>query len=249
MEDAFALAQELGYDGVEIHLRHPDDIERTAVRALQEKYNLGVPTLGTGMAANDGLTFSDLDPDVRRCAVVRIHDHIRLAASLGSAVTIGLIRGRLGQDDQRAARRSAMLACLDECCRLAAAQGVTLLLEPIHRYGIDNLATLDQAAQVIRELGAPNLKLLADTFHMNIEEVDMADSLRQHASLLGHVHLPDSNRQVPGHGHIDMKAILQALLETGFQGYLSFEVLPLPNPRQAAVDGMQTVQHILRCLT
>ena len=76
MEDAFALAQELGYDGVEIHLRHPNHIERTAVRALQEKYNLGVPTPGTGMAANDGLTFSDLDPDVRRvrgCVYSRPH--------------------------------------------------------------------------------------------------------------------------------------------------------------------------------
>jgi sugar phosphate isomerase/epimerase len=124
-----------------------------------------------------------------------------------------------------------------------------LLLEPLNRYEADDLTTLDQAAQVIRELGAPNLKLLADTFHMNIEEVDLAASLRRHAPLLGHVHLVDSNRQVPGHGHVDMKAILQALLDTGFQGYLSFEVLPLPNSRQAAVDGMHTVQQVLQSLT
>jgi len=250
VEDAFALARELGYDGVEIHLRSPEDVDRTALRALQDKYNLGVPTLGTGMAAGeDGLTFSDPDAAVRRRAVARIQEHIRLATSLGSAVTLGLIRGRLGRDEHRPARRAAMLACLDECCRLAAAEGVTLLLEPINRYEIDDLATLDQAAEVIRELGAPNLKLLADTFHMNIEEVDLGTSLRRHASLLGHVHLVDSNREVPGHGHIDMKAILQVLLETGFQGYLSFEVLPLPEPRQAALDGMRTVQKILQPLS
>lgn len=250
VEDAFGLAAELGYDGVEIHLRSPDDVEAGAVRALQKKHDLGVPTLGTGMAAGeDGLTFTDPDATVRQQAVARIRGHIRLAAMLGSAVTIGLIRGKLGADEQRGARRAAMLACLEECCDLAAKEGVAMLLEPVNRYEIDDLATLDQAAEVIREVGMPNLRLLADTYHMNIEEVDMAASLRRHAAVLGHVHLVDSNREVPGHGHVDMNAVLQALLDIGFRGYLSFEVLPLPDPRRAATDGIRSVRQILGSLT
>ncbi len=250
VQAAFELAAELGYDGVELHLRSPDDIEPEAVRALQEKHGLGVPTIGTGMAAGeDGLTFTDPNPSVRRRAVARVAEHIRLAAKIRSAVTIGLIRGKLGTDHEREARRTAMLECVQHCCRLAAAEGVALFLEPLNRYEADDLTTLDRASEVIRELNAPNLKLLADTFHMNIEEVDPAASLRRHAAVLGHVHLVDSNREVPGHGHVDMKAILQALLAVGYQGYLCFEVLPLPDPRQAASDGIQTVREILASLS
>jgi sugar phosphate isomerase/epimerase len=249
VEDAFELAAELGYDGVELHLRSVNDIGLEAVRALQDKHGLGVPTIGTGMAAGeDGLTFSDPNPAVRRRAVARVAEYIQLAASLRSAVTLGLIRGRLGADQQREARRSALLDCVQECCRLAAAEGVTLFLEPLNRYEADDLRTLDQAAEMIRELRALNLKLLADIYHMNIEEVDIAASLRRHAAVLGHVHLVDSNREVPGHGHVDMQAILQALLAIGYQGYVCFEVLPLPDPRQAASDGIRTVRAILASL-
>jgi sugar phosphate isomerase/epimerase len=249
VEEAFELAVELGYDGVELHLRSPNDIELEAVRALQEKHGLGVPTIGTGMAAGeDGLTFTDPDPAIRRRAVARVAEHIRLAAAVGSAVTIGLIRGKLGAEQKWEARRAIMLDCVQDCCRLAAAEGVTLFLEPLNRYEADDLATLDQAAEVIRELNAPNLRLLADTYHMNIEEVDLAASLRRHAAVLGHVHLVDSNRQVPGHGHVDMRAILQVLLATSYQGYVCLEVLPLPDPRQAASDGIRTVREILAFL-
>jgi 5-keto-L-gluconate epimerase len=249
VEDAFELAAELGYDGVELHLRSPSDIELKAVRALQEKHGLGVPTIGTGMAAGeDGLTFSDPDSEVRRRAVARVTEHIRLAATIGSAVTIGLIRGKLGTDQQREARRSAILDCVQQCCSLATAEGVTLFLEPLNRYEADDLRTLDQAAEMIRELNAPNLKLLADIYHMNIEEVDITASLRRYAAVLGHVHLVDSNREVPGHGHVDIRAILQSLVAINYQGYVCFEALPLPDARRAASDGIRTVREILASL-
>jgi len=141
-----------------------------------------------------------------------------------------------------------MLASLEECCDLAARAGVTLLLEPINRYEIDDLVTLDQAAAVIKKLGRPKVKTLADTFHMNIEEVNLTTSLRHHAVVLGHVHLVDSNREVPGHGHVNMRAILQTLRDIGLKGYISFEALALPDPQQAASDGIRTVRAILASL-
>jgi sugar phosphate isomerase/epimerase len=91
------------------------------------------------------------------------------------------------------------------------------------------------------EIGAPNLKLLADTFHMNIEEADMPASLKAAGSLVGHVHLADTNRQAPGHGHLDVAAVLKTLDAIGYQGHLSFEVLPLPTPAQAIRDGMDAI--------
>jgi len=245
--DAFVLAAELDYDGVELHLRQLSDIDRAATCKLVADYGMGVPTLGTGMAAGeDGLTFADPDPEIRRRAVERVSEHIDLAADLDSAVTIGSLSGQLGSDmQQRPVRRAAALACLEKCCQIAAAVGVTILLEPINRYECDYMNTVEDALGVIKQIGAPNLKLLADTFHMNIEEADIAASLRRAGPNLGHVHLADSNRQAPSHGHLDVRGVLQALGDINYQEYLSFEVLPLPNPRQAAEDAIRTVRNIL----
>ena len=244
--EAFALAAELGYDGVELHLRRPGDIDRVAVKKLATDYGLGIPMIGTGMALEEGLTFCDSDPDVRRRAVMRIREHIELATFLGSRPVIGGIKGTLGNDPRmRSIRRAFILDCIQQCADAAAAAGVDLLVEAINRYETDLSNTVDEALDLLREIGSPSLKLLVDTFHMNIEEVDIAASVRRAGSAIGHVHLVDSNRQVPGHGHLDLLGVLQALQDTRYQGYLSLECLPLPTPRQAAEDGIRTLKPLL----
>lgn len=247
LEQAFALASRLGYDGVEIHIGHPGDIDRQGTRELCRRTGLGVPTIGTGMAAGkEGLSFTDAEAAVRARAVERILLHIELAAYLNSGVTIGLIYGRLGQPvEQRGSREQAALECLKACCQAAEQKGVTLFLESINRYETDCLNTLEEAVQRIERIGSPSLKLLADTFHMNIEEVDLAASLRRCRQHLGHVHLADSNREAPGHGHLDVGGVLRVLSDIGFEGYVSLEVLPRPDGRQAAKDGIACVRNLL----
>ena len=250
LDAAFALAAELGYDGVEVHLRHPDEVDRGAIVAMAAKHAIEIPTLGTGFAAmEDGLKFASPDPEIRRRAVARVREHISLAKGLHSAVTIGALSGNAGSDPcERSVRRRAALTCLEECCEAAAASGVTLLLEPINRYECDYVNTLADAMDIVRQVGAPTLKVLADTFHMNIEEANIAESLREAGSLLGHVHLVDSNRQAPGHGHLDVREILRVLTDMDYQGFISFEVLPRPTPRDAAADAISCVRGILNDL-
>lgn len=245
--EAFALAAEFGYDGVELHLRNPGDIDRAAVSELSAKYNLPVTTLGTGMAAReDGLTFTDSDPEIRRQAVERVKSHIDLATDFHAAVIIGSLSGRVGDDlSQRDIRRGFALTCLSECCQAAAEVGITMLLEPLNRYEGDYLNTIEDVLAVIDEIEASNLKILADTFHMNIEQADITASFRRAGESLGHVHLVDSNRQAPGHGHLDIRSVLKVLQDMNYQGYLSFETLPLPNPRQAVEDAIHTARTIL----
>jgi len=247
VHEVFPLVAELGYDGLELHLLHPNQVNRNDVTKLMSQYRLAVTTIGTGMAAGiEGLTFAAPDPEVRRRAVMRVKEQIELAAWLGSNVTIGLLMGRLGNDsDDRPNRYDAAIGCLDECCKAAAERKVTVLLEPLNRYESDYLNTLDDALKIIRHMGLSNVKLLADTFHMNIEEANLAVSLKRAGPHLGFVHLADSNRQAPGHGHLDIRGVLEALRELGYQGYLSFEVLPLPTPRQGAEDAIRFVKGIL----
>jgi sugar phosphate isomerase/epimerase len=246
VDRAFALAAELGYDGLELHLRRPSDVDWSAVKALATDYGLEIPLLGTGMGVDDGLTLSDPDPEIRRQAVERIKEHIELAVYVGSTVVLGSMRGSLGSvPEQQAQRRGFIMDCMAECCEAASRAGVGILVEPMNRYETDFVNTVDEALAVVEQLGSPCMKLLVDTFHMNIEEADIGRSVRRAGPLIGHVHLVDSNREAPGHGHSDLLGVLQTLREIGYQGYLSFEVLPLPNTQQAAEDAIRTTRQLL----
>jgi 5-keto-L-gluconate epimerase len=245
VRNALQLAAKLGYDGIELHLRVAGDIDRETVRELARGYGLRVANLGTGMAAGvDGLTFTHDDPAVRQHAVDRVREHIELAEYLGACgVTIGKVADRVGADPaRRPTRRGHGLECLDAVCRLAAPAGLDIFLGALNRYESDWGNTLDDVLRIVDELGHPNLKVLADTFHMNIEEADIAASLRRTGSKLGHVHLVDTNREAPGHGHLDLPAVLGALRDIDYAGFLAFEILPLPGPEMAAADAIRAVR-------
>jgi len=197
-------------------------------------------------AGMDGLTFTDPAAGVRIRAVERVKEHIRLAGRLGSAVTIGVLNGRLGSNLEQAAQgREHHLACLKECCQAAAAAGVSLLLEPLNRYECDWLNTTADALSIIAQLGFANLKYLADTYHMNIEEVNIAASMRRAGSALGYIHLVDSNRCGPGQGHLPFGEVLNALIEVGYDGYLSLECLPKPDAERAIKNSLSYIKELL----
>jgi 5-keto-L-gluconate epimerase len=244
ISESFLLASRYGYDGIEIHLRDPHDVNEDEAAELSRRYDMPVTTLGTGMAAGmDGLTFTDPRAEVRSLAVDRVKDHIKLAARLGSAVTIGLLNGNLGSHDEKASENHFI--CLKQCCTAAADAGVDLLLEPLNRYECDWLNTTEDAVSLIERLGAANLKYLADTFHMNIEEPDITAGIRRAGTRLGYIHLVDSNRCGPGQGHLPFRDILKAAADGGYTGYVSFECLPKPDVQSALKHSLRFVKNLL----
>ena len=243
--DAARSAAALGYDGVELAVRDPGDIDAEAVARALRDARLHVPAVGTGQAfLADGLSLSHPDEGVRARAIERIDAHIRFAARLGAAVIIGLIRGRITHD--RPATEARLAASFDPLLRAAEREGVWLLIEPINRYETDLLTTVGETLEFIQDLGAQRLGLLADTFHMNIEEASIEASLRAAGSRLRHVHAADSNRHAPGWGHLDFAAVLATLRAMSYRGWLSAEILPRPDPLAAAT---QTVRYLRPLLT
>jgi len=89
----------------------------------------------------------------------------------------------------------------------------------------------------------PNVQILADLFHMNIEEQDLAAALRLAGERLGHVHFADSNRRPAGCGHTDFRPVFAALKEMRYAGYISAEALPWPDPLQAAEQTIRAFRN------
>ncbi|HSV31142.1 MAG TPA: 5-keto-L-gluconate epimerase [Atribacteraceae bacterium] len=230
------LLRDLRFDGAELAIRNPLEVDVPRLQERLASLSLPVPALGTGQAyLEEGLSLSSLDDSVTHRAMERILTHIRLAANLGSLVIIGLIRGRLPDETgQRDRAFAAFQENLRELCSIAGKLNVSLVLEPLNRYETNFLNTLEEAAICIEALGVNNLGILADTFHMNIEEVNMAASLERHGCLVSHVHIADSNRRAPGMGHLDFRPVYDVLGNLGYNGYYSAEIVPHPTFHEAA---------------
>ena len=109
---------------------------------------------------------------------------------------------------------------------MAAGDGVVVALEALNRYETHLLRTLDDADELRRVIDSPHVRVMADVFHMNIEEDSIAASLRVHAEHIVHVHLADSQRREPGSGHLDFAAVFEALADDGYTGPLAMEFVP-----------------------
>jgi sugar phosphate isomerase/epimerase len=133
-----------------------------------------------------------------------------------------------------------LIEALQECAAAKACpererrKGVRFALEPLNRYETDLIHTVADGLDLIERVGADNLGLLLDTFHMNIEEPVIEDSIRACGDRIFHFHVADSNRWYPGAGHLDFKSILDTLFATGYQGYVSGEFMPLPDADTSA---------------
>jgi sugar phosphate isomerase/epimerase len=223
---------ELGYDAVELHIRDPKAVDVDEIVELLETYRLPVPAIGTGQAyGEEGLSFTDSNPQVRQKAVGRIKDHMDLAERLGGPqVIIGLIRGTTRPGVDRDQADDYFFGAIQEC--LNYNPEITLTLEPINRYETNLYNDTSSVMAIIDQVKKPNLKMLVDTFHMNIEEPDMVESILGAKEYISHVHFADSNRWAPGCGHIDFRKILEALKQIGYCGAISAEILPKPTPEE-----------------
>jgi sugar phosphate isomerase/epimerase len=133
---------------------------------------------------------------------------------------------------------------MDELGTHAADYGVPLIYEPLNRYETNIANTLASASAMVRGVGSSNVKLLADLFHMNIEETDIAAALLDNAGMIGHIHFVDSNRRPAGLGHMPWDKIAQAIRAMNFAGYLSAEAFPYPNSDAAALQTITTYRKL-----
>jgi len=235
LKESIKKVADLGFDGAELAVRNPKDLEVDDVINIIKENNLEVPAIGTGQAyGEEGLSFSDPDGTIRRMAVERIKDQIVFASHFDAQVIIGLIRGIINENVDKIKAEKWTIDCLKECTEFAQEYNIGLTLEPVNRYESNFINTLNEGIEFIERVGASNLGLLADTFHMNIEEVSIYDSIIQAKDYITHVHFADSNRWAPGCGHLDFAKIVQTLKNINYQGYVSAEILPLPDPNSCA---------------
>ena len=239
--------KELGFDGVELHIANPADVDVQALRQTFAETGTGLTAIGTGRAyVNEGLSLTDSDEEKRQAAVKRLEEFLTMAEKFRAAVIIGCMRGNVSSPEELPQALERLKESMRHLDSLAGRLGVTIVFEPINRYENNFLCNIEETAGFIDENGLKNTGLLIDTFHMNIEEADICGSIRQNAAKIRYVHIADSNRLYPGGGHLDFERILKTLDEIGYHGVLSAECLPLPSKTAAAVTWIGNVKKIIQ---
>jgi sugar phosphate isomerase/epimerase len=124
---------------------------------------------------------------------------------------------------------------------LAGKLGTRLIYEPLNRYETNLINTLGKGADFLKNNALNHTFLLADLFHMNIEETNLSDSISEHLGHIGHVHFADSNRNPAGYGHTNFEPIATTLKIGGYSGFVSAEAFPWPDPDLAAEQTIRTI--------
>ncbi|MBM3847018.1 MAG: sugar phosphate isomerase/epimerase [Verrucomicrobia bacterium] len=235
LDAAISTAAELGFDAIEIFPPSPDVLDARRLRQKLTEHGIKLAAMGTGAGwVVQKLRLTDPDPMIRSKARAFVASIIDFAGRLGAPAIIGSMQGRVDPGTDRGQVLAWMTECLDQLGPRAHQFGVPLLLEPLNRYETNLFNNVGSTLDYLTSLRTQNIKLLCDCFHMNIEEASIEDALRQAGSRLGHVHLADSNRRAAGLGHIPFEPIFRTLTDIGYQGYVSAEVLPLPDTASAA---------------
>lgn len=244
LADAFARAKALGFDAIEIFPPSAAAVSRDEVRALLSQHGLKVAAVGTGGGwVVNKWHVCHPDAAVRASARAFVGGIIDLAGELGAPAILGSMQGRVEPEVSREQALSWLREALEEFAARAAKCGQVLIYEPLNRYETNLFNRLADAVEFLNEAGIGPVKLLADLFHMNIEESSIADALRSAGPRVGHVHFADSNRRAIGFGHTEIESVIAALREIGYDGYLSAEIVPLPDSQTAAEQTAKAFRH------
>ncbi len=244
LEKAFSAAQKLGFDGIEISLADPKEISLGKVKDLVNKYQIKISALATGGAAvRDGLIFSTPDKSIRKAAIQRIKNHIDFASSFKTIVVIGLVKGWIIENYSQS--KEFITECLKECNEYGQEKGIYIALEPINRFQEDFFHSILDCKKYLDEVHLSNVKMMIDSFHMNIEDADMWTNMRKAKDYIIHVHYSENNRLAPGMGHFDFIKMTEVLKEINYSGYISAEILPLPDSYTAAKQAIDSMKFYL----
>jgi sugar phosphate isomerase/epimerase len=236
---------QLGYDGVELALLDSTQVSLPEIKALLKEYRLELPVISTGQVfADANLWLTHPDAATRQRTILQLKSLIDLAGEFGAMVNIGRVRGPLDRQDPNASEER-FIDGIRECAEYGSSRGVRILLEPVNRYEINFINSVLDGMEILKRIGNDQIFLMPDVFHMNIEDASIDASLRAAKDVIGYVHFADSNRRAPGDGHLDFPGIVNTLNEIRYDGFVTLEILPYPDPDTAASRGIKYLRKFI----
>lgn len=213
---------DFGFDVIELTpVDQYKELDPDTIREELDRYNLEV-TLSAAFSAETDI--SHKDKSIRDNGIRFMKEFIDWADNIGAKIIGGPLYSELGKKrhlppDERKAERDRAVDSLKRIGELALNKEIYIAIEPLNRFETDMVNIAEQAFSICEEVNNPYIKMMLDTFHMNIEEKKFGDAIRLSAKHLVHFHTCCNDRGIPGTGHIPWDEIVKALKEINYQGY------------------------------
>lgn len=235
--EKIVFGERIGIDGIELGGRNLGDRIKEIKEALSTS-KLKISSICSGYPGD----LLGLEREVRETAIKGVIERLKYAGELNA---VGLIvvptfgKPKLPDlyplyKDVKEVERKILVSELKILNKYALEYGASILLEPLNRYETHFLNRIEDAVSIVEEVGGDGIRIMADFFHMNIEEKDIAESLKHGLKYLMHIHLADSNRLAPGFGHTDFKEPFKVLKEGGYKYYMAYECR-IPEPHEESL--------------
>ena len=223
VEGLLPSIKEHGFDGVEVPLFRPAEFPAADIRKATRANGLECTICSVLV---QGLSLISEDKEVRSRTRLHLKDVVAAAAEAGAALVAGPLYSPVGYLPGR--RRTAdewkwAVEAYQELGPVLAEHGVAVAIEPLNRFETYFLNTAADAKALCDQIGHPNVGVLFDTFHANIEEKDISAGYRTVGKHLKHVHTCENDRGIPGSGHVEWNAVFQALRDLKYDGWLTIE--------------------------
>lgn len=222
----------LGFDILEVGAASLPDMSDRELQELREAAEKHKVTLTACIGLPEEKDVASLDEETRRAGIAYMKEIFEAMEKAGIRLLGGIVYACWPFDYSKPVDKPAVRAKSIESMRLladeAAKKGITLALEVVNRFEHFLLNSAEEAVAFVQEIGKENVKILLDCFHMNIEEDSLGDAIRSAGPWLGHFHIGECNRKVPGKGHMPWKEIGQALRDIGYDGSVVMEPFVRP---------------------
>ena len=216
------VLREYGFDGVELNLRDPAEVDPEDLKAFLGDFGLSLSMYATGYTAKTlGLSLASTDEAKRKDSVRRTKGFLEFASRFGAGIVAGFLKGAMGEGTQ--ANRECLKNSIAELAPEALRLKTPLLIEAVNRFESPLGHSLDDAWDLIGESKNPYMHILPDTWHMNIEETNLEAAMVRHRDHFVSFHLSENNRFFPGYGAMDFKKIAGILDALDYRGKLAIE--------------------------
>ena len=232
-----ACMKKAGYDAVELQIVDPALFDEDRVRRSLQAVGYVMCAFQTGSTyATRGNCLCTADEAVRHRTIELLKSFVDLASRWNAVIVFGSLQGRLRDEPDRRAGETRIREAIREVGQYAVERRATIAFEPVNHGEVGFHNTIAEAAALVRSLNLPSVRLMIDTFHVNIEERDVLAPLAGIRDILAHVHLSETNRDVLGTGHWPTAGFLDRLAEIEFAGYCSIGVYNTRKPRRECIE-------------
>lgn len=250
IEQKFANLEKYEVEGIELWADNIAEREKQIIK-LVSKSSVKVSAIVRGV----GSSLLSCKKKERDNTINEVKNLLKISANIGATgVIIVPIYGPPQIPDlspiatSKELEKKLLVEILKEIGEVAEKVNSVFLLEPINRYETHFIKCLEEGVEICKKVNSPGIKILADFFHMHIEEREIDQAIKEAREFIGYAHLADSNRLLPGCGHFDFKKAFQALRSIGYNGYMTIEMaLGDEIPGEAEEELLRCIKFLRRC--